>query len=63
MEQAEKDGVEPDEKLREAIERHMREGMDLAGTQGGGTTLPGVSTGERGAGQEADAKKSRTNGD
>ena len=26
MEQAEKDGVDPDEKLREAVERHVREG-------------------------------------
>lgn len=43
MEESERDGTDPDERLREVVERAVREGFNFGGVLGGVAGVAGVA--------------------
>ncbi len=57
MEQAERDGVNPDERLRQVVEQAVREGFNFGGGLGGSGSGGGGDDDPSGAGGETDGEK------
>lgn len=62
MEQCERDGTDPDERLREVVERAVREGFNFGGQLGDAAGGGGGGEGEEDEGMSNDTKRPREDG-